>query len=151
MANLNNFDARTVDPATTFEPIPAGRYLAAVTGSEMKSTKNGNGSYLELEFVVLEGEFKGRKLWARLNLDNPNATAVQIARSELSAICRAVGVMQPRDSIELHNLALQISVKCKKREDTGEIVNEIKGYEPKSSASGQPQQALTNTPPWKRN
>ena len=151
MANLNNFDARTVDPTTVFEPIPAGRYLAAVTGSEMKSTKNGNGSYLELEFVVLEGEFKGRKLWARLNLDNPNATAVQIARSELSALCRAAGVLTPRDSLELHNIPVVIVVKCKKREDTGDIVNEVKGYEPKSAAAGQPQQALSSTPPWKRN
>ena len=33
---------------------------------------------------------------------------VKIARGELSAICRAVGVMQPRDSVELHNVPLEI-------------------------------------------
>ena len=151
MANLSGFDARTVEPTANFEPIPAGRYLAAISASEMKSTKNGNGSYLELEFAVLEGEFKGRKLWARLNLENPNATTVQIARAELSAICRSVGVLQPRDSVELHNLPLLITVKCKKREDTGDVVNEIKGYAKKEAASGQPQQAPTDTPPWRRN
>ena len=42
MANLNNFDANTVDPTTTFDPIPAGKYVAAITESEMKPTKNGN-------------------------------------------------------------------------------------------------------------
>ena len=33
-----------------------------------------------------------------------------------------------------------------------ELTNEIKGYEPKSVAAGQPQQApvASNTPPWKR-
>ena len=34
------------------------------------------------------------------------ATAVKIARAELSAICRAVGVMAPNDSVELHDLPL---------------------------------------------
>ena len=152
MADLNGFDANTVDPTTDFEPIPAGRYIAAITASEMKATKNGNGSYLQLEFVVLEGDCKDRKVWARLNLNNPNATAVKIARSELSAICHAVGVMQPKDSVELHNLPLQITVKCKKREDNGEITNEVKGYAKKEAAAGQPQQAPSadNTPPWKR-
>ena len=79
---------------------------------------------------------------------------MKIARSELSAICRAVGVMQPRDSVELHNLPLLVIVKLKKRDDTGELTNEIKGYEPKAAAPaiGQPQQApvASNTPPWKR-
>ena len=120
----------------------------------MKPTKSGGGSYLELTFQILEGPCKGRNVWARLNLQNPSPTAVQIARGELSAICRAVGVMTLRDSVELHNLPLVISVKQKKREDNGEFTNEIKGYESKNAASavGQPQQAPTtnNTPPWKR-
>ena len=150
MADLNGFDARTVEPTADFEPIPAGKYLAAIMASQMKPTKNGNGNYLELEFAVLEGNCKGRKLWARLNLNNPNTTTVKIARSELSAICRATGVMTPKDSVELHNLPLLITVKCKKREDTGDIVNEIKGYAKKEAASGQPQQAPTDTPPWRR-
>ncbi|HOD84820.1 MAG TPA: DUF669 domain-containing protein [Phycisphaerae bacterium] len=152
MANLNGFDAAQVEPTASFEPIPAGKYLAAITESEMKPTKNGSGSYLQMTFTVLEGEYKNRVLWARLNLNNPNVTAVKIARSELSAICRAVGVLQPRDSVELHNIPLLITVKVKKREDTGELTNEIKGYEPKAVAAGQPQQApaASTTPPWKR-
>ena len=154
MANLNGFNATEVEPTTSFEPLPAGKYLAAITESEMKPTKNGTGSYLQLTFTVLEGEYKNRVLWARLNLNNPNATAVKIARSELSAICHAVGVMQPRDSVDLHNLPLVITVKLKKREDTGELTNEIKGYAKKDAAgdNGQQPQApvADNTPPWKR-
>ena len=34
---------------------------------------------------------------------------MKIAHGELSAICRAVGVMQPKDSIELHNLPLLVT------------------------------------------
>ena len=88
---------------------------------------------------------------ARLNLDNPNATAVQIARAELSAICRAVGVLAPSDSAELHNLPLVINVRCKKRSDTDEIANEIKGYAKKEPPAAPAAPASANsTPPWKR-
>ena len=158
MADLGGFNANEVEPNDSFEAIPAGKYVAAIVASEKKPTKAGTGSYLELTFQVLEGEYKGRMLWARLNLDNPNAQAVQIAQGELSAICRAVGVMQPRDSVELHNLPMQITVKCKKRDDTGEITNEVKGYAKRDAGGGAPQQATTatggayagSTPPWKR-
>jgi hypothetical protein len=150
MANLNGFDANNVDPATDFEPLPAGKYLAAITESQMKPTKNGSGHYLELTFQVIDGPFKNRLLWSRLNLDNPNRQAVQIAQGELSAICRAVGVLQPKDSLELDKLPKPITVKSKKREDTGDITNEVRGYARKDAAAGVPQQEASNTPPWAR-
>jgi len=151
MANLNGFNAADIEPTGSFEPIPAGKYLAAITESEMKPTKTGSGSYLQFTFTVIEGPHKNRVLWARLNLNNPNATAVKIAQAELSAICHAVGVMQPRDSVELHNLPLAIVVKLRKREDTGELTNEIKGYERKGGgAAAQAPAAAPSTPPWRR-
>jgi hypothetical protein len=150
MATLRGFDANQVEPASDFDPVPAGKYLAVITESEVKVNKAQNGSYLQLTFQIIEGEFKNRFLWARLNLDNQNATAVKIARAELSAICRAVGVMAPNDSVELHDLPLLITVKCKKRPDMGEVTNEIKGYAKKEGVTGKPLQAATDTPPWRR-
>ena len=151
MADLNGFNANEVEPSASFEALPAGKYLAAITDSEMKPTKNGSGSYLQLTYTILEGDCKGRVVWARLNLVNPNQTAVKIAQSELSAVCRAAGVMTPKDSCELHNIPVLITVKVKKRDDNGELTNEIKGFESKSVAS-KPQQAPQNssTPPWRR-
>ncbi len=143
------FDANTVEPTTPIEPVPAGKYVAMITESEMKPTKAGTGNYLQLTFEILEGDFKGRLLWARLNLDNPNAQAVAIARAELSAVCRAVGVLTPTDSVQLHNLPLVISVRCKKRSDSDEMSNEIKGYA-KKEAGNAGAQATDNSPPWKR-
>jgi hypothetical protein len=150
MADLRGFDANQVEPTSDFEPIPAGKYVAVITDSEMKPTKTGAGQFLKFTFQVTEGPFKNRLLWARLNLDNPNATAVQIARGELSAICRAVGVLAPNDSVELHNLPLVIHVRCKKRTDTGEIVNEVKGFSKKEAPQPAVSAAANSTPPWKR-
>jgi len=150
-----NFDANTVEPSTGFDPIPAGKYPAVIIESEMKTTKSGTGRYLELTFEVIDGEYHGRKVWARLNLENPNSTAVEIARSELSAICRAVNVRQPRDSVELHNLPLVITVRGNKNADTDEISNEIKGYAARDTAgtaasSAHQSVGRANTPPWAR-
>lgn len=149
------FNANEVQPTTGFEPIPAGKYVAVINDDIMKDTRSGTGRYLQLEFEIIEGEYRGRKLWARLNLENPNAQAVQIARSELSAICRAVNVMQLRDTVELHNMPLVISVRCKKNRETDEMQNEIAGYEPKQSYSASapapvPAAQVNATPPWAR-
>lgn len=129
MADLNGFDAREVEPSVGFEPIPAGKYPVIIVESETKPTKSGTGDYLELKLQIQGGQFDGRLLFDRLNLNNPNEKAVQIARASLSAICRAVGVLTPHDSSELHNKTLIAIVKLRKREDTGDMSNEVKGYE----------------------
>lgn len=152
MPALNGFNANEVDPNFAFEAIPAGKYLAVIVDSEMKPTKNGDGQYLQFAFQIIEGEYKGRLLWSRLNLDNKNATTVRIARAELSAICRGVGVPAPKDSCELHNIPLVITVGLKKRDDTGEMGNVIKGYAKKDTAAPRVPAVGGNngTPPWKR-
>lgn len=135
MVSLGNFDANQVEPQADLSPIPAGEYRAAIIDSQMKSTKSGNGQYLELTMEIVDGQYKGRRLWDRLNLANPNATAVQIARSTLSSICRAVGVLTPKDSSELHNRPMVVRVALRKREDNGEDTNEVKGYKAAGNAS----------------
>jgi hypothetical protein len=154
MAHLNNFDANNVDPSVALDPIPAGKYLAVITESEMKPTKAGGGKYLQLTFQVIDGEHKGRLVWARLNLENKSEMTVKIARGELSAICRAVGVMAPKDSIELHGVPIEINVGLKRRDDTGELSNVVKGYSKKGGMATAPRApagaAPGTTPPWKR-
>lgn len=153
MATLN-FDANQVEPASGREPLPAGRYLVVISDSTLKPTRNGQGQYLEFEYQVLAGEHKGRRLWSRHNLHHPSEQAVEIARKELSAICRAIGVLTPRDSAELHNLPLTVTVKLAPRNDTGEQTNEIVAWAAKTLGTGQPQQAGAQggpaTPPWLR-
>lgn len=124
-----NFDASQIEPSSPLDPIPAGKYVAEITASDLKPTKKGDGTYLELEFTVLQGEFKGRKVWDRLCLRHPNVQAKEIAESNLAAICRAVGQVMVKDSVQLHHRPLQIRVKCKQSNVNDEIYNEIKGYE----------------------
>ena len=157
--SLLNFDANEVEPSKGFEPIPAGKYVAVINDSEEKRNKAGTGTYLQLEFEIIEGDYAGRRLWVRLNLNNQNPEAVRMARADLSAICRAVNVLTPNDSIDLHNLPLVIKVHCRKDKNTGEITNDIRGYESKANYRPEPKQApaapatvqtahVPSKPPW---
>ena len=146
-----NFNANEVEPQQELKPLPEGEYKVAVTASESKRNKKDNGTLLQLTFDVLDGEHRGRKLWVYLNLDHPNATAVEIAKSELSAICHAVGVLTPKDSVELHNRPLIASVKLEKRKDNGELSNRVKGYKSlKAAAESTPAPAMAGgeKAPW---
>lgn len=138
MANLSGFDARTVEPNQGFDAIPAGDYPAVIIDSKMKPTKDGKGQYLELQLQILNGPFQNRKLFDRLNLVNASEKAVQIAKGTLSAICRAVNVLTPNDSAELHNKPLTVKVAVGK-DDKGNPNNDVKGYKPRhTEAATQP-------------
>ena len=128
MAQLN-FDASQVAPNTgNPDPIPAGWYNAQIDESEMKPTKDGTGTYLQLRFSVVEGQYANRKVYARLNLRNSNPVAQEIAYHELSAICHATGVMQLQDSQQLHGIPMKIKVKLRAASGDYDASNEIGSY-----------------------
>ncbi len=105
------FDPTAVAPREDFSPLPSGEYPVIIIDSDMKPTKAGTGQYLELTFQVIDGPSKGCLTRARLNLDNPNPKAVEIAQRDLSAICHALGHAQMlTDSQVLHNRPLVIRV-----------------------------------------
>lgn len=162
--NLQGFDATQVAPQDTFDPLPAGWYTVIISDSEMKPTKDQKGEYLHLELTVIEGEFENRRAWDRLNLVNPNQTAVEIAQRALSAICHAVGVMAPNDSTELHDRPFQVKLSVRPAKGEYEASNDVKGYRPIGEGAAAPEAPANRfatrtpaaaasgakTPPWKK-
>lgn len=165
----HGFDATQVEPTTDFDTLPAGRYIAEISDSDMRTNNKGTGEYLWLEFTILDGPFASRKLWTQLNLVNPSPQAVEIAQRELSAICHAVGKLRIQDSIELHNIPMEINVKVKNSPEYGSqnILRGFKAIEGNGRASSAPTSQVsqstvvapaaptsgpnnTSTPPWKR-
>lgn len=101
MALLNNIYNPDAEAQTDIGKLPTGEYVAQIIDSDLKPTKAG-GQYLELTYEVTEGQYKGRKHWERLNLDNANAQTVEIANRQFASVREATGVPNPRDSNELH-------------------------------------------------
>jgi hypothetical protein len=133
-----NFNAETVAPMQSFEPLPVGYYTAMITSSESKPTKSGTGTILNLRFDILDGEFKGRIIFVGLNVFNASPVAEGIARSELGSICRAVNVMQLTDSSQLHSRPMKIKLAIQPAKDGYDAKNVIKEY---SSLSSNPSTA----------
>ena len=137
MATLN-FDASGIDTTSQFDAIPAGDYEAMVTASEMKTTKDGTGQYLELRLEIQSGHAQGRSLFDRLNLQNRNPKAVEIAQKQLAQLCHATGVLQVTDSQQLHNRPIVMKVAVRNDPERGPS-NEIKGYKAKGTTQPQAQ------------
>ena len=143
MADLTGFDASKVEPSGG--AIPKGEYQVVIVESEKVATKAGTGYLLKLQMQVVEGEFKGHQLTDRLNLWNENDTARRIAQGTLSAICRAVNVLTPQGSEQLHHKQLTAVVNVDELPD-GRLSNDVKGYKPRQSSAptfGTPASAAT--------
>ena len=147
-----NFDA--VEAAPSFEPIPAGNYKCVITDHEQKPTKAQTGSYLQLKIEVIEGHFTGRVVFDRLNLENPNATAVEIATRTLKSIGAALNVPL-HNSEELLDKPLMVKLAVRPASNGYDASNDVKGYASAGAApsapaapAAAPQAAAA--PPWKR-
>lgn len=130
MAQLQ-FDASAVQPDTgTPDAIPAGYYNVMVDDSDVKPTAAGDGAYLQVRYNVLDGQYAGRKLFDRFNVQNPNPVAQEIGYKQLSALAHAVNVLHIQDSAQLHGIPLQVKVKIRAAKGDYEASNEITGRYP---------------------
>jgi len=134
--DLYGFDAEKVEPNGPRGPVPKGDYQVVIVKSEKKPTLEGNNHLLKIEMKVVEGEFTGSRIWDNLNLWNTSEVAQRIAQGTLSAICRAVNVLTPRSSEELHNRQLTAVVDVV--ENKGKPQNKVKGYKPRQSSTPAP-------------
>lgn len=153
-----SFDATAVAPQESLSPIPAGHYLAHIIESDIQPLKSGMGQALALTFEVLDGQYRGRKVFARLNVQHRGSPeAERIAQAQLSALCHAVGVLKLTDSAQLHHKPVRIRVKIRK-DESGQYGdrNEVTGFEAASGVPTMPPQAAAPaaaaasavTPPW---
>jgi hypothetical protein len=112
---IDGFDASSIPESQPMEagPLPEGDYQVSIVDAEEKQNKAVTGSYLELTFEVVGNSHKGRRIWARLNLDNPSEKAVEIARRDLAAICRAVNLLRPKSIVQFIGKELWVSVRHK--------------------------------------
>lgn len=113
-----------------YSPLPSGTYNAMIVKSEFKKTKAGDGMYLQLNVKVIEGDYKGRMVFERLNLNNPNPVAVEIANKTLNTICLACNAFGVEDSEELHGIPMTIKVRYKPETDQNPASNDVTYYGP---------------------
>lgn len=152
------FDPNSVAPQAPMGVIPAGDYIVQITESEMVDLKSGNGQALKLTMEVIDGQYKGRKLWERLNVIHTNEKAQSIAQSQLSAICHALGVTKLEDTAILHFKPMKVGVKVEAADDKYPESNRVTGFsaataggsfsQPKPAAPTAPAAPAGKAPAW---
>ena len=164
--NVNDFlefNPYETEAAESFEgrqeAIPNGTYKAIASSATRKHNKNKTGWFWELVFTVIEGQYEGRTVTHRFNMANPNDEAVAIGRSHMKRYLDCIGKLNPPDENALCNIAVVITVTCKKNEYTNRngkrvegINNEITKIDPAFNAPKEPAAASAKSadPPWKR-
>lgn len=149
MADLRGFgvDYDAVDEPSSFDPLPAGVYSVMAIQSELKTTKDGTGEYLEIRWEVVDGPHTRRLLFSRLNLRNANPTAVKIANKDLRAIVRACGLTSVEESSDFHHITIRVKVKVSPPRGGYEASNDITAYERADGAAPAQATAKKAAPP----
>ena len=166
MSTVNEFlgfDPHGTEAAESFEsrqePIPNGTYKVVASSAHRKHNKNNTGWYWEIVFTVIEGAYEGRAVTHRFNMANPNDDAVAIGRSHMKRYLESIGNLEPRDEEALCNIAVFITVACKKNTYTNRngkqvegINNEITKIDPAFNAPKEQPTASAKpaTAPWKK-
>lgn len=107
------FTPSTIAPQGDFEVIPPGKYPVLIEDAEMVQTKKGTGHFLKLTMVILDGQYKNRKIWDQINIDNPSADCVEIGMREFAALGLALGLQAITDTTQLLRGVVIAHVKVK--------------------------------------
>jgi hypothetical protein len=144
------FDTHSVEPQSDFAAVPPGKYPVMVEKAVVKETKAHTGHFVELTLSILDGPFKNRKVWDRINIQNPNAQCVEIGLRSLAALGQAVGLASISDTDQLVNQICIAHVKVKDEQ------NEVRTYSATAPAAAPgipqtpappPQQYVAPQPP----
>jgi uncharacterized protein DUF669 len=105
---MSEFDElpETFDPSThagtdDLRPISPGWYPAQMVENSVEHAKNGNGLYLLAVFEILSNEYKGRRVYQNVTLQNLNQQAVEIGQRLLKDIYDSVGITGPTRDIRV--------------------------------------------------
>lgn len=125
MPSLGNFDPNQYQ--NTYEPLPAGDYLVMISESSIDTLDDGVQKVKVTMEVMQPEQYYSRKAFASYTLESPNARHVEIGRKILANLCRAIGVMAPRETEELHGIPFFVRLAVEQWDD-GSLHNEAKAY-----------------------
>lgn len=126
------FNAAAVEPTAPMGAVPAGTYNVQLEDAKVIPVKSdASQSQYELTFVIIDGQYKGRKGWMYLNIHNPDEQKRAMAQADLSAICRAVNVIQLNDMEQLCGRPLTCEFKLVKgTEQYPDDKNKLRNFKP---------------------
>jgi hypothetical protein len=121
------FDPSSVHAHAAAALLTPGAYDARIVEAELRPVRSGDGRALQVAFELTDPQHFGRIVWARLHIETCNEHVQQIARQELAALCRAVGVASLTDTRDLLHKHARITLGVRRRDD-GDTTNVVRAY-----------------------
>jgi hypothetical protein len=121
------FDASKVPAHAAAALLQPGAYDARIIEADLRPVRSGDGRALQIAFELTTPQHAGRIVWARLHIETNNTHVQQIARQELAALCRAVGISTLTDTRELLGKHARITLGIRRRDD-GDTTNVVRAY-----------------------
>ena len=131
--NANDHDE--MEEKGDFPALPKDDYGVRIKETSSFRNSKDTGDCFKFVFEVLDGKYKGRLLFANLNLVHENPAAVEMAEKELGSMVRAVGKVTIDDTDDLVGCQLTVSVTVKKATSKYPEGNEIAMYKPLDGAA----------------
>lgn len=157
MADLRGrYNADAKPSSGESEVIPEDVYTVKLVNSEWENKKDEGGNktsetYLYFDLEVIDGEYKGSRVRDFFFLGYKNPEAVRVSDARFASLREAVGILNPKDSVDLHGPRFQVKIGCRKRKDDPEKMNNyIQRYIEKGQTVNAPQQQSENAP-WAKN
>ncbi len=139
-----SFDLKNQEEYREFRPLPENWYVLAL--SEVTDVSKNSKRTMRFEFSVVEGDFKGRKLfgywtWDSDNMDDDKGS-VEAGRSRIKSLAVACKTPNAADTMEMVGIPFNAYVVVDKPDPkTGKSYNSIKKFEPKTSQFAQSEPA----------
>lgn len=125
IAGVYNPDA---EPSSGFTLLPDDTYTLEVVESDYSANSDGDGMTLALKTQVMEGEHEGRTYFIWMDLEHNDDKRQERGQRDFAALRRAVGVLAPEDTDELHFKPFQAKIGSYTSKKTGKVNNTIKEY-----------------------
>lgn len=110
--NVGYSDVNQAPERQDFEPLPANTYNMQIIEAAIAPTADGTGKRLTYKAEVLEGPYKGRKVFGGINIINKSPEAQKIGQAELGELAKALKMTQmPTDTTQLIYQAFTAKVK----------------------------------------
>ena len=98
-----DFNSSAIPEDTGPEPLPAGDYCIYIESSDIRTEDDGTQKLSMVAKVIQPEQYAGRTLFPSFTMYSANADHVKTGQRLLALVCKAVGVIHPRDSVELHD------------------------------------------------
>ena len=140
----------------SYDPIPEGWYEAVINKAELKKTKDGTGTYINVRYDIVGPTHQGRVVFSIITVKNKSAIAQNIGLQNLKQLMRAIGIKRVDDTDQLIGGRLSIKVVVRTQEGY-EPSNDVRGYKAiegavmptaASTPAAAPATGDKKSPPW---